>query len=310
MKAIAVAPEEVAARIESLLHRHNASAAGLDLRGKVLLLCDILSATREFYKAVVTGAGCTAADARGRILYYMQQNVGTILNAQELEIVSGISDYGRRIRELRVEFGYRIVTADSLDPESGLVLRPNQYVLLRADPDRGAAHRWHIANDMRKQTGGAKARILAFLTANAGEVVTSAELQYVAKTSEFARRVRELRTEDGYPIKTMYTGRPDLGPGEYVLESTTRRTTPHDRTIEAAIEREVYARAENRCELCGWSRAEWHADDPRSLELHHVRAHAEGGPNTADNLRVVCSRCHDEIHAGRVSLDTQPGVHS
>ena len=41
-------------------------------------------------------------------------------------------------------------------------------------------------------------------------------------------------------------------------------------------------------------------DRPRVLELHHLEHHARGGANSEDNLIVLCSKCHDEVHAGRL----------
>jgi len=135
-----------------------------------------------------------------------------------------------------------------------------------------------------------------------GQVVTTEELKYVAKTSEFGRRVRELRTEQGYAIATCFTGRPDLSMGEYVLESLDRVSEPHDRQIPFAAQKEVYERAGNACQLCGWSRERWTREDPRILELHHLLHHVTGGANTPDNLVVLCSKCHDGVHAGRLEL--------
>lgn len=126
------------------------------------------------------------------------------------------------------------------------------------------------------------------------------ELAYVAKNArEFARRVRELRTEEGYAIATRFTGRPDLGAGQYVLQSADRVAEPHDRNIPDEIQRAVYQRNENRCRICGWSVDRWQKNDPRILELHHLEHHQEGGHNVAENLIVICSRCHDEVHAGK-----------
>jgi biotin operon repressor len=68
---------------------------------------------------------------------------------------------------------------------------------------------------------GAKARLLAYLTANVGRVVASEELREIAGISEWARRVRELR-DDGYPIET-HNDRSALRPGEYILVSAQRR---------------------------------------------------------------------------------------
>jgi len=45
-------------------------------------------------------------------------------------------------------------------------MRPNEYVLLSAEEDRDAAHRWHLANTIRKQRGSVRDKILMFLKSN------------------------------------------------------------------------------------------------------------------------------------------------
>ena len=90
--------------------------------------------------------------------------------------------------------------------------------------------------------------------------------------------------------------------GEYILESSERIAEPHDRKISFEIQKEVYGRSRSTCELCGWNRERWSRDDPRILELHHISEHAAGGPNTAENLVVLCSKCHDDVHADRQQL--------
>ena len=81
--------------------------------------------------------------ARARILDYFKQNVGKVVNKEELIEVANISDWARRVRELRDEFGYRISSfADRAD------LRPGQYVLEAPDPDPKARRR-HIKSDTR-----------------------------------------------------------------------------------------------------------------------------------------------------------------
>lgn len=138
---------------------------------------------------------------------------------------------------------------------------------------------------------------------NVGKILTTEELSYVSKDAkEFGRRTRELRTEQGYAIATRFTGRPDLAPGQYVLQSAERITDPHDRRIPESVQRQVYERYKNTCRLCGWNMERWRADDPRILELHHVEEHGKGGSNLADNLIVLCSSCHDQLHAGRLQL--------
>jgi hypothetical protein len=144
--------------------------------------------------------------------------------------------------------------------------------------------------------------LLRYLLANVGQVVTTEELAYVAKAKEFGRRVRELRTEQGFPVATMFTGRPDLKMGEYVLESSGRISEPHDRKIPFEVQREVYARDRNTCKSCGWTHDRWTRKDPRILELHHIQEHAAHGVNVAENLVVLCSRCHDDVRAKRRKL--------
>jgi len=90
--------------------------------------------------------------------------------------------------------------------------------------------------------------------------------------------------------------------GEYVLESAKRVSEPHDRKIPFDVQKEVYARDKNTCQLDGWTHDRWTKKDPRILELHHIKQHVAHGPNIAKNLVVLCSRCHDDVHAGRRKL--------
>jgi hypothetical protein len=225
---------------------------------------------------------------------------GTVIDGCELAVVSGISEYARRIRQLRVESGYQIASGATRDPEAGISLKPDQYLLVSKTPDKDAARRWHIVNRIRRSNLGVHQRLLEFLSENVGKPVTTEELAYVARNArEFARRVREIRTEQGYPIATRFTGRPDLCVGQYVLQSLDRVADPHDRHIPDSVQQAIYKRDDNCCRLCGWNHAKWSADDPRILELHHLEHHEDGGRNEEKNLVVLCSKCHDEIHAGK-----------
>jgi hypothetical protein len=289
--------------IEENLTHYKMSYQGLSWRQKVLLLVKVSGGIKIL--GTKTDPSAASVGARERIRLYLQDNVGDVITARELEVVSGISEYGRRVRELRVQDGYKILTGCSNDPESGIRLRPSEYLLLESTPDVTAARRWHLANRVRREKeGGSKGRILRYLLENVGQVVTTEELAYVAKAREFGRRIRELRTEEGYAIATNFTGRPDLKMGEYVLESVERIAESHDRKIPFDVQRLVYERANSTCQMCGWNRSKWTKKDPRILEIHHIAEHAEGGPNIPENLVVLCSKCHDEIHAGRRKLPT------
>lgn len=206
----------------------------------------------------------------------------------ETAVASGISDHARRIRQLRVECGYQIASGASPDPESGIDLKPDQYMLVDPTPDADAARHWHVANRIRRSGTGSKNRVLQYMMENVGRVLTTEELAYVAKDAkEYARRVRELRTEDGYAVATRFTGRPDLRVGQYVLQSEDRIAEPHDRRIPQDVERAVYARDGNTCRVCGWNVDRWSAQDPRILELHHLEHHKHGGRNVASNLGLL-----------------------
>jgi len=297
--------EERVEGIRSQLDVLQSDWSGLNLRARVLTLVAILEGTKDLNKAVLAESGIAAKGARERIRRYLIANVGEVIRGAELQVVGGISDYPRRIRELRVEHGYRIVTGVGNDPDAGIELRPDEYVLLDAEPDEDAARRWEITNRIRRMDDvGGRERILRFLKEHVGEVVTSEELSYVTDDAkEFARRTSELRTEDGYPIHTQLTGRPDLKQGEYTLESLTRIAEPHDRSISTEVLKLVYRRDNNTCQNCGWNQELFTRDDPRYLEVHHRVGHAEGGSNEPRNLVVLCNRCHDKVHAGGLKLD-------
>ncbi len=64
--------------------------------------------------------------------------------------------------------------------------------------------------------------ILDFFLSNLGNVVESREIQLASGCAvEWARRVRELRNEEGYQILS-HKDRADLKPNQYLLETDKR----------------------------------------------------------------------------------------
>lgn len=115
-------------------------------------------------------------------------------------------------------------------------------ILLDNRQDRDAAFRWGRANSIRKKKLGVKEKILEFLKLNVGRPVTGEELRYISKgRSEWARRVRELHTEEGWSLVTRISGRPDLAVGTYVLEDLDQ-VPKHDRKIPDDVRRSVLMR--------------------------------------------------------------------
>ena len=291
-------------QVRDLLTSFDEQTATDDVRSKVLALVPTYDEIREFGKSLIPDG--LKMSARDRILAYFRMYPEQVLRERELSIVAGISEWARRVRELRVEFGWKIVTGVTVKEmaEAGdyaylseelKELSPNDYVLLDPTQDREAAHRWNVANEIRKAPGGSQEKILKYLLANVGNQVTGEELSYVAKSSEWARRVRELRTEEGWPIATKMSGNPELPIGVYVLESD-RQAPAHDRHIADATRREALRRDNYACRLCGWTHDLWNPADPRFLELHHIAPHAKRGSNDLENLITYCNVCHDQVH--------------
>lgn len=278
-----------------------------ELRNKVQSLALAYSKLRALGISLVLEEAPTAEGARDRILYYFQKYAGQIIKGDELIIISGIQDYPRRIRELRVQMGWPIVSSEALkemamEGDSIILtdkkIESDAYMLLKNEQDKQAAFRWHTANSIRKESISSKAKILKYLKINLNQPVTGDELRYVTNnSSEWARRVRELRTEEGWTIRTSLSGRPDLPFGHYILENDVQAEI-HDRKIPDFIQAAVLERDHFQCRKCGWKRpAIPIPEDPRQrLELHHIRHHVKKGDNSENNLVTLCNICHDTVH--------------
>ncbi len=57
----------------------------------------------------------------------------------------------------------------------------------------------------------------------------------------------------------------------------------------AALHRQVLARDNWRCQVCG---------NMRNLELHHIRFRSHSGSDSEDNLISLCATCHNVCHSG------------
>ena len=297
--------EEIRIKLQRLISDFEQELTSDDLREKVLALVPCFHLLRDLGKSLIPKNA--ARSARDRILHYFIKYPGIVIHGDELLVVSGIQEYARRVRELKVEFGWSIVSGltatqmaevgefplPDIDVSS---MHPSDYIMPAVEQDREAAFRWNSANELRKEKTAVRDKILKYLRSNIGQKVTGEELKYLAKDrSEWARRVRELGTEFGWPVVTKNTGRPDLEVGVYLLEAD-RQSPEHDRRISDPIKREVLRRDEYTCRQCGWTHEIWNRSDPRHLELHHETPHAKGGENTTDNLITLCTVCHDKVH--------------
>src|SRR4051794_2610954 len=77
-----------------------------DLREKVRALVPIFHTLRDLGASLIPQA--QAGSGRERILIYLQRYPSQVVDGDELLVVSGIDDWARRVRELRVEHGWWI----------------------------------------------------------------------------------------------------------------------------------------------------------------------------------------------------------
>ena len=147
----------------------------------------------------------------------------------------------------------------------------------------------------QKIRGGAKAKLRAHFLANIGRIMDSGELRGVADhQSEWARRVRELRIEEGYLILT-HNDRSQLKPGQYLLE-TPKPQPAFERAISKETRAQVLDRNGFTCQMCGAVVGEIHPyDSSRKTRLHigHVIDKSKGGSDDASNLCAICSVCNE-----------------
>jgi hypothetical protein len=264
-----------------------------DIREEVRRLADVLANIRGFSKARLSNL-TDARSAEGRVLAYLKLFAGEVIDGRELQVVGGIQEVPRRIRKLRVEEGYDIVTGYT---EQGL--RPDQYILRNPEPNAEEARKWQTANRIRRSKASAQNKWLALLREYVGVPVSKEQMAYVAPGRDL-RRVRELRTQLGWRVVTQLSGRPDLPSGHYVLESL-QQLPPHDRKIPDRLYDEVLRRDENACRYCRWSETDRLSGRKKQLvELHHVEHHAQGGTNNSENLITLCNVDHDDVHRQRI----------
>lgn len=143
---------------------------------------------------------------------------------------------------------------------------------------------------------GARAKLRNYLTSHAGQVLDSNTLREVAGTSEWARRLRELRDEEGLDIAS-HNDDSSLRPGQYILKTLHPR--PH---FERAISKETRSFVLDRngftCQQCGAGAGEPHPHDPsRKTRLHigHIIDKSMGGADDPANLRAICSICNEGL---------------
>lgn len=149
---------------------------------------------------------------------------------------------------------------------------------------------------------GSRDKLRQYFLEHVGEVLNSQALREVAGVSEWARRVRELRNEEGYQILTHHD-RDDLKPGQYII-ATSKPLPAFAREISKEVRAYVLDRNGFTCQMCGAVAGEPHPyDSTRKTRLHigHIVDKSMGGTDDPANLRAICSVCNEG--ASNLTLD-------
>jgi len=155
---------------------------------------------------------------------------------------------------------------------------------------------------------GARSKLRTFFLEHIGEILDSETLQDAAGgVSEWARRVRELRDEEGYRILT-HNDRSNLKPGQYILADSEPKPA-FARDISKETRAYVLDRNGFTCQMCGAVAGEPHQyDNSRKTRLHigHIVDKTQSGSDDPSNLRALCSVCNEgaaNITTDRPSID-------
>ena len=142
---------------------------------------------------------------------------------------------------------------------------------------------------------GARDRLREHFLLHIGRVMDGDELRPIANgISKWARRIRELRDEEGLQIHTHHD-RSDLKPGQYILVSA-KPMPAFERDVSKETRALVLDRNGFTCQMCGAVAGEPHpANSAQKTRLHigHVIDKSMGGSDDPSNLRATCSICNE-----------------
>ena len=227
------------------------------------------------YLSALTGKKIKSA--RGAILAYLRLNLGSPVSKERLRVIAGIGEWARRVRELRVQYGWPIRVSARVHSD---------YELTDVKPNPQAKKRWADLNRIRRMKCSPQERLLSLLKSRMGTPVDAEELEYVAKSPGWSEELTKLRSEFGLRISTA-TDRPELN-NEYVLESDDPLPDDDEWAIPERIRGLVLAADGRRCTSCGW---EQDTSDDRWLEVHRRSPGSE-----LKDFVSMCSVCHHILH--------------
>lgn len=146
----------------------------------------------------------------------------------------------------------------------------------------------------------ARSRILDLFLSNIGNVVDKSQIAEVAQIAEWARRVRELRDEYGYEIRS-HKDEITLKPGQYILRNATPNPVAKERKIPKDQYYRILSRDGHKCLSCGRKPGDLHPTDKNrtiKLVVDHIipisSVEAQNiDANNDSNLQTLCDFCNE-----------------
>lgn len=208
-------PELLRTRLIELLHDLPERLAHGTVGEQVGELVQVHHQLRDLGASI--GAALAPEDSgsgRARLIAYLRAQTGRIVHTDELMIVAGIGDYPRRIRELRSQHGWPIISGLAVRdlrslPVSSEALKavpagmaPDEYLFLEDRQDRRAPERWTACGIMRDTGAAPRTLVREYFERFPEQRITAEELRYLVGnktdwTSGVADMITSGRTIDG-----------------------------------------------------------------------------------------------------------------
>ena len=153
---------------------------------------------------------------------------------------------------------------------------------------------------MPRKGTGVKQRLKDFFLEHVGEVVTSSQLQEVAAPAvEWARRLREIRSQEGWDIRSHHDDS-DLRQDQYRLAALPDENATYvfHSNISASLRAQVLHRNGSTCQMCGRAAGDDDELNPGRkvrLTMGHIVDEIHGGEATFMNLRAECATCNEGV---------------
>lgn len=82
---------------------------------------------------------------------------------------------------------------------------------------------------------------------------------------------------------------------EYMISELQLKELDENRQITDEEKIAAYTSAKYCCEKCGKR-----FKDYKEAEYHHIELYSNGGSSSLENIMVLCTKCHDEIHCNKI----------